>query len=125
MIEIVRKVLKKLINNAEKYQVSIYCCNASHRMGNFRYYQISFREGNLGYNIDIWRDDEKSPNDFICLSVTNEYGSHIMHGIQSTLDERHKYEILDLCQKLKDECEEYTRSKFTDFGNEESDDELE
>lgn len=119
MISNTIKILKKLIANPMRFEVSLYHCNAQHKKGYFRYCQIEFKDNNYRYKIDIWRDDDGRPKDFMCWTLyEKECGSHIMHGTQSELDDYNKYEILDLCEKLKYECECHTSTAFRNFADE-------
>lgn len=116
MIENTIKILKKLIDNVDKYKV------------NTHYYK---HENNSKYTLEYnicWEIDKQ----FYHISIIdnkiiwdkNNGGSRL----DSLIDEYYQFEILDLCQKLHKECENYTSTVFRNFADEsdnESDDDLE
>ena len=113
MIENTRKILKKLIDNVDKYNVVI-------RSWGEPDYMIYFKYNNIICTIRITESN---------ISWGTRFEKSDLNNIVSTkLDEYYQYEILDLCQKLKRECENYTSTMFRNFvdeSNNESDDDLE
>ena len=97
MIECTRKILKKLIDNVDKYQVR---CNKF----SSDFYHIYFTT-DKNYHMNITGS---------CIRWSTEIGT----GLETQLDEYYQHEILDLCQKLKRECENYTSTMFRNFADE-------
>lgn len=120
MIENTKKILKKLINDVEKYNACIRRDLDSSCDVRFTYrsqrYAITITSNTLYFSIKKFLKDDD-------ISV---YG--LGKSIEINLPEDDKYEILNLCQKLKRECEDYTSTMFKKFADEddnESDDDLE
>lgn len=97
MIETTKKILKKLADNIDKYQVR--CAKFPSDS-----YLIDFI-ADKNYHMTITRSD---------IRWCTEIGT----GIETQLDEYYQHEILDLCQKLKRECENYTSTMFRNFADE-------
>ena len=124
MIETTKKILKKLIDNVDKYQVQCYYykygVNVIPEFNNSKNptveYNIQFKIGEQYYGLYI--------SDLMIRWDTAQIGSQL----RTELDEQFRYEILDLCVRLKNRCEDYTSTMFRRFADEsdnEPDDDLE
>lgn len=103
MIEVIKKILNKLIGNVDKYHVT----------GHFFKY-INDRDE---YHFS-WEDSIEKY--YWIKIIENNIKLSSMHGFSVDdikLDDDNKYEVLDLCQKLKKSCEEYTKDQFIAFAD--------
>ena len=101
MIDVIKNILKKLIDNVDKYKIE----------GHFFKYNDSTHEYHFGWKIS-------STNHAWILVTAGNIKLGCSYGFSVNdikLDDDNKYEILDLCQKLKKSCEEYTREQFIAF----------
>lgn len=103
MVEVTKKILKKLIDNIDEYDISIS-------------------------NICGWSVAFKLNDDFYKIDIINEhiYLFYNCCQISTPVSEDDIYEILNLFQKLKRECENYTMFMFNEFAKDNNvNDELE
>ena len=113
MIETTKRILRKLINAPEKYQTCM-------RYGFYtkigetitvHKYDIYWNDANLSFILGINVLDNT-------ISWTAYGDNRCGKENETTLPEDDKYEILDLCQKLKRKCENYTSTMFRNFADE-------
>lgn len=123
MIENTRKILKKLIDNIDKYHVSISKFSYQIGVGSPKIteeYIIHYINNDIIYRISV--------TDAYILWSTGDKIHNLGCELRTELDEQFRYEILDLCVRLKNRCEDYTSTMFRKFADEsdnEPDDDLE
>lgn len=116
MIRTTKKILKKLIDNASGYEIYIekrhYPFDCLEQKLNDLEWFIMFSDLANCYVITItdtkinWRLHRQQCGDIGCLKTAK-------------LSEDSKYELFDLCQKLKQVCEDYTLTGFRTFADSE------
>lgn len=115
MINTTKQILRKLIDDVEKYQAKIeatsFKCTSDDTKYNVCSYCIEWVQGTLKYY--FYYNLEK--NTVVFQTSINQ--RMVGNSIKFEISEDDKYEILNLCQKLKRACEEYTRSKFIEFAD--------
>lgn len=116
MIETVKKILNKLIDNIEEYKVS--CSNSKHidsSDGSYDIYNINWIYNNKHY---YWIITPFSVRAVITCTTHNYIGCETNHEIS----EDNRYELLNLCVKLQSKCKSFVDSDFENFANLENDD---
>lgn len=114
MITSTRKILKKLINNVDTYNVQCFCykpgMNILPEIPSVNIpsieYNIQFKIGEQYYSLYI--------SDLVIKWDIAQIGSQL----RTQMDKQFQYEILDLCVKLNNRCEDYTSTKFRQFADE-------
>lgn len=112
MINCIKKILKKLIINPEKYYTCIEC-----RDKNITGCYLSFIENNDIFNIWInqYNIELKISNLIFSEKFRKDIGRHRVI-IEYNSDED-KFEILNLICQLKNSCENITNTHFKAFVN--------
>lgn len=100
MIEVTKKILRKLINNVEKYEVRYYERDLNGPRN------VNFYVNNSAYSIRVY------PDCYELSWTTSEHGVNVSSIIQDDI-----YELLDLLSKLKRACEISTVEKFKQFAD--------
>lgn len=109
MIDTVKKILQKLINNVEKHQVNV----AAGRWEGMWNHQLVKDYWVVRWKADIHYSLSFNSTNNIIEIVTQEIGGEIKIDVP----EDNKYEILDLCQKLKKACKECISNKLEAFAD--------
>ena len=108
MIQITKQILDNLCDNIEKYAVEVHKYTWSH--GYPKGYQIIFHKNGDAYKIFLNFEEDSG----------NIYWKHIDHGseLRSTItDENDILELSLKANKLLEECNNYTSTKFRELAD--------